>query len=76
MPSIKDKIELSTSIIFFDDSGILRVEYKDDCEMDVEKARDHAAACCELCQGIPRLFVIDVRNKTGNITNDARDFLA
>ncbi len=71
-----EKIELTTSSIFFDKEGVLRVVYKDQVEMGVPEAKLHAEACCKLCEGKKTLFLVDGRNILVHISPEARKFLA
>lgn len=71
-----EKIELTTSSIYLDSSGILHVVYKNGVEMGFEEAKLHAEACCKLCDGQMSLFLIDARNVSSIMDPSAREHLA
>lgn len=76
MVDASEKIELTTSSIYFDSNGILRVEYKNGIEMGAPEAKLHAEACCKLCDGQLTLFIVDTRNVASEMTPEAREYLA
>lgn len=76
MDEVVDKIELKASTIFIDGNGFVRIIHKDQVEMGLEEAKEHAEACYKVCSGKPMCFLIDSRDKIVLVTAEARKYLA
>jgi len=76
MSDLVDKIELVASSLYFDENGILWVVHKEDVEMGIVEAMEHAEACCRICGGTMTRMIIDGRGGVANVTSEARNYLA
>ena len=69
-------IDLPAATVELDDKGVVWTRFKDLQTLDRISAVHYAHALIRLCRDVPRLFMIDSRDIHGNITPEARSYLA
>jgi len=73
------KVELPSASYFLDEYGILHCQYtKDsfDCELTAAEVLLHVDAIKELCDKVPRPFLLDRRDTVGLLSMEAGKLLA
>lgn len=69
-------VKLDVGTISIKENGILYVDYYKDANIDLNEVILVGEKIVELCNGIPRLFIIDVRDCYGNYSMEARNYMA
>ncbi len=68
-------IEHKTATITLDDSGIVWFKFKTDTVVDLKAVHDYVQIIEELCEGIPKPFILDARDIFANFAPDARKYM-
>ncbi len=71
-----NRIDLEHSSVWIDDDNVLRIDYRGGGDLDIHYIKSHTEAILKVCNGIPRPFLIDLRDVFGSISYEGQNYLA